>query len=181
MVEPGRVLETLKGFAEHHAEKGRVRPRNDTHGFEPARAGRFQMQPHSRVSADCGVDAEFIAPRMDGDLVAAVAPGDGAMHFELPCELGRVADVVDSLLELPDKSGGKRVDGNTAPTQLARNEKVMRGKRRSGSLVDTDLQVVPVAAFLLQMPVHIPGKVQCAAVHQRAPLGLRRRECDRGP
>src|SRR5208283_5503786 len=109
---------------------------------------------------------------MDGDLVAPIAPGNGAMHLELPLELHRVADVVDSLLELPDKTGSKRVDGNTAPRQLGCNEKVVRRKCRSRGLIDADLQVVAVPAFFLEMTVHVPGKIQSAAVHQRAALCL---------
>ena len=140
--------------------------------------GGLQVQSHAGVPPHGRVHGELVASRVDRDLVAAPRPRDGAVHRELPFELLDIPDVVDALLELSDKTRRDRCHGNAAPLKLRRDEKVMRGNGGRGRLVDADLQVVLGAPPLAQVTVHLGGKVQGPAVHERAAPCLDGREGD---
>ncbi len=83
------------------------------------------MQQIAADATDDGIDGEFIRTAVDADLVGTAKLRDLAVQDELALELGEVALVVNTLLEIAHKTRSEAGHNHAPALQLQANEKVL--------------------------------------------------------
>ncbi len=128
----------------HLPEEGRGLHGDQAHRFQPARPGCFEMKAVFRQLPDIRKDGKLVAPGMDRELIAAVMLGDDCMAGELFPEDLDVTHVIDPLLKLSDKTGGKGIEPDAPVVHLDQEKRWLSGGVGKGvSSIETSKSMVP--------------------------------------
>ena len=107
VVEFEHVVEVGKSRLVHLAVESGIVFCDDGHSHQPAGTGGLEMEIAAGFPSHGGIDGKLVAAGVNRDFVVAVSLGDLSMDLELTVKFGKVADVVDSLLELADEAGSQ--------------------------------------------------------------------------